>query len=220
MQILVMLVFLAVWLLILWLGSIALEVTGMQRSKARFQALSALTGTGFTTTEAESIVEHPKRRKIATYLIFLGNAGIIAFIVLLVLYARAGLTLPSTSLIILTVVILLIIGLAFWLGLIDKLTNAILRLSGKGQVSPNFATVEIIHQGDGYGVLRLAIAKQSSIVGLKIKDTAFQERDITIFSIEREGVITSSPQPEEKLMVGDHLLCYGKLSEIDSLTEE
>ena len=220
MQILVMLVFLAVWLLILWLGSIALEVTGMQRAKARFQALSALTGTGFTTTEAESIVEHPKRRKIATYLIFLGNAGIIAFIVLLVLYARAGLTLPSTFLIILTVVILLIIGLAFWLGLIDKLTNAILRLSGKGQVSPNFATVEIIHQGDGYGVLRLAITKQSSIVGLKIKDTAFQERDITILSIKREGVITSFPQKEDKLVGGDHLLCYGKLSEIDGLTEE
>ena len=220
MQILIMLVFLAVWLLILWLGSIALEVTGMQRSKARFQALSALTGTGFTTTEAESIVEHPKRRKIATYLIFLGSVGIISFIVLLVLYARAGLTLPSTFLIILTVVILLIIGLAFWLGLIDKLTNAILRLLGKGQVSPHFADVEIIHQGGGYEVLRLTITKQSSIVGLKINDTAFQKRDITIFSIEREGVITSSPQPEEKLMVGDHLLCYGKLSEIDSLTEE
>ncbi len=37
MQILVMLVFLAVWLLILWIGSIALEATGLERTKARFQ---------------------------------------------------------------------------------------------------------------------------------------------------------------------------------------
>ena len=73
MQVIVFLVFLGVWLLILWVGSIALEATGMQRAKARFQALSALTCTGFTTTEAESIVEHPKRRKIAAYLIFIGN---------------------------------------------------------------------------------------------------------------------------------------------------
>ena len=94
MQILVLLVFLMVWLSILWLGSIALEATGMERTKARFQSLSAPTGTGFTTTEAESIVEYPKRRKIATYLIFLGNAGLISFIIPLLLYVRAGLTTP------------------------------------------------------------------------------------------------------------------------------
>ncbi len=54
MQILVLLVFLIAWLLTFWLGAIALEITGMERSKARFQALSALSGTGFTTSEAES----------------------------------------------------------------------------------------------------------------------------------------------------------------------
>ena len=43
MQVAVMLIFLAVWLLILWIGSIAFESTGLSRSKARFQALSALT---------------------------------------------------------------------------------------------------------------------------------------------------------------------------------
>ena len=34
-------VYLAVWLMLLWLGSVALEATGMERSKAHFQALSA-----------------------------------------------------------------------------------------------------------------------------------------------------------------------------------
>jgi len=37
MQVAVMLIFLAIWLIILWLGSIALENTGMARAKARFQ---------------------------------------------------------------------------------------------------------------------------------------------------------------------------------------
>ena len=49
MQILIMLFFLLVWLFILWIGAIALESTGLERSRARFQALSALSGTGFTT---------------------------------------------------------------------------------------------------------------------------------------------------------------------------
>ena len=82
MHILGILILFLFWLLILWLGSIALEATGLERSKARFQALSALTGTGFTTSQAELIVEHPKRRQITTYLMLLGNTVIIAFIIL------------------------------------------------------------------------------------------------------------------------------------------
>ena len=58
MQIVVMLIAAVVWLFIFWLGFVALEATGMERIKARFQALSAITGTGFTTREAESIVNH------------------------------------------------------------------------------------------------------------------------------------------------------------------
>src|SRR4030043_906617 len=103
MQIIGMLIFLFVWLLILWLGSIALEATGMERAKARFQALSALTGTGFTTREAESIVNHPRRRRIATWLIFLGSVGIITFILVMILYLRAGLNAPSPVLIVIII---------------------------------------------------------------------------------------------------------------------
>lgn len=219
MQILVMLVFLAVWLLILWLGSVALEATGLERNKARFQALSALTGTGFTTTEAESIVEHPRRRKIATYLIFIGNAGIIAFIILLVLYVRAGLTLPSTFLITLTIAVLLLIGLAFWLGLIDKLTNGILSLLGKRRAEFRSAVERILHQTGDYAVFRLSIGEKAKVAGLELKDAGFQERDVTILAIERGNKILSYPQLEEKVLAGDYLLCYGRLADIGSLIQ-
>ncbi|MDI6886556.1 MAG: hypothetical protein QMD22_09525, partial [archaeon] len=40
-------------------AAIALMMTGMDEKRARFQALSAFTGTGFTTREAESVVNHP-----------------------------------------------------------------------------------------------------------------------------------------------------------------
>ncbi len=45
-------------------ASIALMMTGLEKNKARFQALSAFSGTGFTTKEAEMVVSHPVRRKI------------------------------------------------------------------------------------------------------------------------------------------------------------
>lgn len=47
--------------LIVRAAAIALMMTGMDRKRAVFQALSAFSGTGFTTKEAESIVE-PSRK--------------------------------------------------------------------------------------------------------------------------------------------------------------
>jgi hypothetical protein len=219
MHILVMVLFLTVWLLILWLGSIALEATGLERTKARFQALSALAGAGFTTREAESIVEHPDRRRITAYLIFLGNVGITAFIILLLLYVRAGLETPSIFVIALTITILLIIGLVFWSGLLDKLTNAILDLCGKWRAGPGVAVAEeIFHQAGDYGVFSLIVGQRTNIAGLKLKDAGFQEQDITVLAIERGDSVLSRPEQEERLLAGDYLLCYGKPAAIGILT--
>ena len=61
-------------------GAVALELTGMEPDKARFQALPAFTNTGFTTREAEEITGFPIRRRIITILIVLGRAGTVSVI--------------------------------------------------------------------------------------------------------------------------------------------
>jgi hypothetical protein len=61
------------------LGSIALTATGLPREIAKFQARPALSGAGYTT-EAESITNHPARRRIVMTLMAvgcLGSAGVI-----------------------------------------------------------------------------------------------------------------------------------------------
>ncbi|QNO15651.1 hypothetical protein HYG86_13130 [Alkalicella caledoniensis] len=45
-------------------GAIALKITGMEIGNARFQALSALTGTGFTTKESDVIIKDKMRREL------------------------------------------------------------------------------------------------------------------------------------------------------------
>ncbi|MGB2842633.1 MAG: TrkA C-terminal domain-containing protein [Halobacteriota archaeon] len=67
--------------LIVRAAAIALMMTGMDRKRAVFQALSAFSGTGFTTKKAESIVNHPERRRIVSWLMILGNAGIVTVII-------------------------------------------------------------------------------------------------------------------------------------------
>lgn len=218
MQIFGMLIFLAVWLLVLWIGSMALETTGMERSVARFQALSALSGVGFTTSRSESIVEHSSRRRIVSYLIFLGNTGIIAMLLLIIVYARSGIAPPSAPNIAITVGILLIIGLAIWLGLIDRITSAIIKPTGKERVAHGI-TQKILHQAGDYVVVRLTIGKEARIAGLSLKEAEWQQQDIAILALERDDAIISNPPPEEKLLAGDSLLCYSKLAIMNDVTK-
>jgi len=49
-------------------ATVALQLTGLDKPTASFQALSALTGTGFTTREAELVISHPMRRKVISTL--------------------------------------------------------------------------------------------------------------------------------------------------------
>ena len=63
-------------ILITRLAALALTLTGMSQEAARFQARSALAGVGFTTKEAETVVNHPVRRRIIMWLMLTGSVGI------------------------------------------------------------------------------------------------------------------------------------------------
>ncbi|MDH3708015.1 MAG: hypothetical protein OES57_18270 [Acidimicrobiia bacterium] len=52
-----------------------LIATGMPPDIAGFQARSAFSGAGFTTTEAENVVNHPVRRRIIASTMFVGSLG-------------------------------------------------------------------------------------------------------------------------------------------------
>lgn len=67
------------------IGAIALELTGLSSEIASFQSQSAFSGAGFTTVESEVIVTHPVRRRIIKVLILLGSAGVTTAIASLVL---------------------------------------------------------------------------------------------------------------------------------------
>ncbi|MFQ5905498.1 MAG: potassium transporter TrkA, partial [bacterium] len=73
-----MIVVIAASTVVVKIASVALEMTGMDPDRARFQALSAFTGTGFTTRASEEVVRHDKRKKIIMALMIIGNAGFVS----------------------------------------------------------------------------------------------------------------------------------------------
>src|SRR5918912_1591755 len=72
-------------MLITRVATVALSLTGMSRESARFQARSALSGVGFTTSEAEDVVSHPVRRRIVGGLMLLGSGGLVSAVGSLIL---------------------------------------------------------------------------------------------------------------------------------------
>ena len=71
---------LTVSFIIVRIGAIAFQMTGLEWSLAKFQSLSCFTGTGFTTKEAELITGNRQRRQIASVLMVLGNAGLVIMV--------------------------------------------------------------------------------------------------------------------------------------------
>ena len=85
------LVVMLVSLLITRVATVALTLTGLSNDVARFQARSALSGTGFTTSEAEAVVSHPIRRRIVMAMMLIGSAGLVTVIATLMLsFTGAG----------------------------------------------------------------------------------------------------------------------------------
>ena len=78
-------VLLTISLVIIRISSVAMRITDLPDHVARFQCISAFTGTGYTTRESEMIVNYPIRRKILVTLMVIGNLGLVSVLSTLII---------------------------------------------------------------------------------------------------------------------------------------
>ncbi len=198
-------------------ASIALMMTGLEKHKARFQALSAFSGTGFTTKEAELIVNHPVRRKIVRWLMIMGNAGIVTVIVAATssFTTSAGYQLPI-NMVLLAVGIFLIYKLASHRGFGIKWENYIERRLIKSPEFEESATEDLLHFMEGYGVVKKIIPDESPMVGQSIAKLQLNKKGILVLGIERGKNWIPTPKASETLKCHDRLTVYGPLKALKS----
>ncbi len=191
-------------------ASIALMMTGLEKKKAKFQALSAFSGTGFTTKEAELVINHPVRRKIVTLLMIMGNAGIITVIVTATssLTTSTGYQLPLNALI-------LIIGiyLIYKITIHKKFSAKWERFIEKKLIkSPTFeeaTTEDLLRFLEGYGLVKKIISENSPLIGCSLSECRLNEKGVLVLGIERGKHWIPIPKANEKIEKDDRLIVYG-----------
>ncbi len=213
------------------IGAVAFHVTGIEWALAKFQALSCFTLTGFTTREAELIASHPSRRKIASLLMLLGNAGFVAVVATSVNSLRPpdalyDIEIPYLHLIISSRffpwVNLALMVLFFFIGfliidktkLLRKMTIWIRkRIQKKRSIQP-VSFEEMVIASGGYGLLNIEIGKESSLLDKTIKETHLRSRGVEILVIQREGETITVPTGDIQIHLGDNLICFGQLDKV------
>ncbi|MGB2764165.1 MAG: TrkA C-terminal domain-containing protein [Candidatus Aminicenantaceae bacterium] len=196
-------------------------MTGLDKNKARFQALSAFTGTGFTTKEAESVVNHPQRRKIMRWLMIMGNAGVVTVIVTATssMSTSQGYLLPL-NILILIVGILLIYKLAKYRGFTRKWEHFIEKKLIKSPVFEESATEDLLHFLEGYGLVKKIVLEESPLHGKSLVESKLNEKGILVLGIERDKKWIPTPKAAEIIKSGDNLVIYGPLEVLKSKLED
>lgn len=198
-------------------ASIALMMTGLEKYKARFQALSAFSGTGFTTKEAEVVVNHPKRRNIIRYLMIMGNAGIATVIVTATssFTTSSGYQIPL-NVVVLLIGIFLIYKLAKSRGFIRKWENYIeMRLIKSAQFEEG-STEDLLRFMEGYGLVKKIVPEDSTLIGQSLTKLKLNKMGILVLGIERENRWIPTPKANEILQSFDRLVVYGPLDALKS----
>ena len=199
-------------------AAIALMLTGLDKKSAVFQSLSSFTGTGFTTREAEKVINHPVRRKIISWLMILGNAGIVSVII-----SATSSFVTSTSYILPINVFLLLLGIALiykiatYKGFIRRWESFIEDKLAKSSYFEEEAVEDLLHFLEGYGLVRASIKKGSPADGVPFSECKLCHEDLVVLGIERGKKWIPIPKSDEKIREGDKMVIYGDLQSLKGI---
>lgn len=199
-------------LLITRIATITLAITGMSRESARFQARSAFTGVGFTTSEAEAVVNHPVRRRVVLMLMLLGNAGLVTIVAsLLISFARADESTQAWQRLGLLFGGLLALFFLATNPTIDRaLSNVITRFLHRYTDLDVRDYAQLLQLTGGYGVTELEVQPQHWTVGRSLEDMQLRHEGIAVLGIQkRDGTFSGVPNGATVVEPGDTLILYG-----------
>jgi hypothetical protein len=215
--IIVLIILIVLWLLIEIL-SVVLKMTGLELYKARFQIISILTHTGFTTRESELITQHSLRRKIASVLMVVSYVAQVTLISLFVkilsenqsrlIYAGALLALITIFIFILTRTKYMSTKFNLWVEKI--LTKSI-------ATQKRIPMDQILKVSPGFGVYELVLDEKNAFCGMSLNNANLNLLQIHVLKVDRGLTTYDFPDAKFVLNHGDRLVLYGKTASITNI---
>ncbi|MBU4346235.1 MAG: TrkA C-terminal domain-containing protein [Candidatus Omnitrophica bacterium] len=206
-------------------GAIALELTGLSPEIASFQAQSAFSGAGFTTSESETIVTHPLRRRIIRILILFGSAGITTSMATLVLTfmgqtgenaMHRGLTLVVG-----VVIIFLFARSKIIYNLMKKIISKALERWTTMRI---FDYEQLLGFNEGYTISRISVRDDSWLSGKKLSELRLEQEGVLILAIYRKidgkEKFVGGPTGETVIKAQDVLICYSRQDASKALAQK
>jgi hypothetical protein len=202
------------------LATVALNLTGLSWETAKFQARSAFTGTGFTTGEAESVMNHPVRRKIIMGLMIARSAGLITIIISLILSFGSDGNESGR----LYRLLWLSVGVAvLWVlarsRYIERWVTQMMKKALKRWTRLEiYDYLELLKFSGEYMVRDLKVSENDWVVNKKLNQCRLNDEGVTVLGIYRDdGSYVGAPTADTEIYSGDKLILYGREKTLKSL---
>ncbi|HVW31820.1 MAG TPA: TrkA C-terminal domain-containing protein [Acidimicrobiia bacterium] len=224
-SILVLVVIAGVSLVVSRIASAALTATGLARSAARFQARSALTGVGFTTSESESVANNPVRRRIVMTLMLVGNVGLVtAVATLLSGFVNADPRRAALRAGVLIAGLAIVIAAARSQRVDQWLSRVIARWLDRHTDLDVRDYAGLLRVAGPYSVKELQVEAQDWLAGRTLGELRLRDEGVVVLGIVcGDGQYLGAPGKETELQAGDQLVLYGHddtLADLDCRTDD
>lgn len=218
----VLLVVVTVSIVVTRIASVALVMTGLSHDLARFQARSAFSGVGYTTGEAEKLMNHPARRRIVMILMLAGNAGLVTALASMVIAvvqtddASAALLRLGVLTVGLVVLYLLTRSARVEVVLRTLIHRALRRWTGLA-LHDYESLLDVT--GD-YNVVELEVGEQGWLADRSLEELQLPDEGVTVLAVRRRsGSFLGAPGGDVVLETGDVLVVYGHRSTLRELAD-
>jgi hypothetical protein len=210
-------------LLVIRISATALMMTGLSWDIASFQSYSSFFGVGFTTKEAEMVVNHPVRRRIIRNLIIAGNLGVTSGLATLIASVVQDEKQVNPLVIVGSLVTsVIVIMLLFRIGWINKVIDYVIRRTLEGAGLVRALDYELLLRiQSGFCVSEIEILPETCLAGSMLKVTRPAEWGVLIMAIAREGkVMEGLPGPRTIVQAGDVVTAYGRENDLKKLLQK
>lgn len=210
-------------LIITRVATVALTLTGMSQPVAQFQARSALTGAGFTTSESERVVSHPIRRRIIMSLMLIGNTGLVlgASLVILLLSRGEGDVSSRTeqfALLIGGLIALYVVARSRWVE--GAMRRSIERLLSRHTDLGRRDYASLLRLHGAYRVAELEVEATDWMAGRTLAELNLRDEGILVLGVTREdGTYLGAPRAGDRIESRDTVMLYGREDDIAALDE-